>query len=325
MKKIIQNVVFLKEATVFIIFIILVFCSFHACANNDDTTGNPQLTPYSEEIYLSGGWLYYDGPRRDAGLFAYNLKTGEKEKITKQQGTLVKTTHGFFYNAGMKVYQINGLSLTLLCVIPKETQLVDYVSGKVYWRKECEALYAGNIDAAGIVSEESVKQLYRRADGGKEQYLQWVKIADDAGYLGRGDGLYFLDFQTLETKCILKGDAYGPVQSMEEEYLFVHSDAEATGLYMVSLKDHTVQKIADTKADFALVFDGMVYYNSNGGTMAYDLQKKSSERLGDSIWSGAAAVEGRNLVMRHWTEYDIYLFDLMDGTLKRLIEIGRDD
>ncbi len=307
-----------RKAATFILFIFLVFLPLTACENQGDFSGNPELTPYSKEIYVSEGWLYYDGPRRDAGLFAYNLETREKVKITKEQGTPLKTKHGLFYHVGMKIYRMDGLSLELLCVIPKETQFVDYVQGKVYWREGGKVLYEGTINAGGIVSEESVRTLYRKTE--ENGRLSWAKIGDEGAYLARQDGFYYLDFETLETECIFEGDVFGLVQSLEEEYLFAHSGQEEKELYMVSLKDYTVQKIADTKTDFALVCDGTVYHNG-GGTTAYDLGDGSSKRLGDGVWSGAAAIYDHSLIMRHRALYSIYLFDISDGSCERIIDM----
>lgn len=311
----------LYKASAFILLIISVLSSLTACGEKAESGGNPELTPYSEEIYVSGEWLYYDGPRRDAGLFAYNLETGEKVKITEQQGTLLKTAHGFYYSVGMKVYEINGLSLELLCVIPKEAVWADYNNGKAYWYGADEVLYAGGINAKKWILEESVQKLYQSS---ADNYIWWVKILDDRAYVGQKYGLNLVDFETLETKCIWDGKMTGVFfQSFDTEYLFVQSlegdNYERCKLYMVSAEG-VIQKIDDVSSDFALVQDGTIYYNG-GGMMAYDLEDGSKRRLGNGDWTCTAAFYDHYIILRHGAVYSIGLFDILDGTLEWIIQM----
>lgn len=318
MKKSNKHVNFLCKTAAFVLLIILTSFLLTACLEKGDSTGNPELTPYSPEIYVSGEWLYYDGPRCDAGLFAYNLETGEKVKITEQQGTPLKTSHGFYYSVGMKVYEINGLSLELLCVIPKNAELVDYVQGKVYWIAGRGGLYSGDVDSKGMVSDGSVQVLYCSTEE-ENPAIRWAKISDDGAYIGERDGLYFVDFETLEAECIWNGRISSAFyQSFEGEYLFVQSlegdNYENSTLYIVSAEG-IMQKIDEVRADFALVHDGTVYYDGSG-ILAYDLEDGSKRELGAGAWSCAAAFYDHYIILRHGDLYGIGLFDILDGTLK---------
>lgn len=182
MKKLDERPIFLRRTVILFLIIISTSFSLAACLDKGDSAGNPELTPYSPEIYVSGEWLYYDGPKQDAGLFAYNLETEEKVKITGEQGTLLKISHGFYYSVGMKVYEVNGLSLELLCVIPKEAVWADYNNGKAYWYGTDEALYTGSINEKKWILEESVQMLYQDT---ADNYILWVKILDDRAFLDR--------------------------------------------------------------------------------------------------------------------------------------------
>lgn len=312
-----------KKIVVFALLLIVVFFGCTACNDEEDVSGNPEVTPYSEEIYVSGEWLYYDGSRRDAGLFAYNLETGDKVKITGQQGTLLKTSHGFFYHVGMKVYQIREVSLEFLCVIPKNAIWVDHQQGNAYWIGEREALYRGEISFGGLIREESVKTLYRRAEG--EGKLGWVRIMEDRAYLGRRDGVYLLGFETLKTESIWEGDMqYWLVQAFEGDYAFVQSNTEIKELSILYLKDDTVQTIAETDSDFALFYEGTVYYNNlgkNGGIRAYDLSDGSDRYLGKGFWCNAAGYYDHYLILRSGENYGIYRLDVLDGSVERLVDM----
>ncbi len=69
-----------------------------------------------------------------------------------------------------------------------------------------------------------------------------------------------------------------------------------------------------------MVCDGTVYYNGSG-TMAYDLGDGNSRRLGDDVWSGAVAFYDHYLIMRHRALYNIYLYDVLDGTYKSIVNM----
>lgn len=323
MKKLDERPIFLRRTVILFLIIISTSFSLAACLDKGDSAGNPELTPYSPEIYISGEWLYYDGPKQDAGLFAYNLETEEKVKITGEQGTLLKTSHGFYYSVGMKVYEVNGLSLELLCVIPKEAVWVDYNNGKAYWYGTDEALYTGSINEKKWILEESVQMLYQDT---ADNYILWVKILDDRAFIGQKYGLYLVDFETLEAKCIWDGKMTGIFfQAFEEEYLFVQSlegdNYENSTLYIVSAEGD-MQKVDEVLAGFALVHDGTVYYDGRG-VLAYDLKSGSQRKLGAGYWSCAAAFYDHYLILRHGELYAIGIFDILDGTSKWIIDMRK--
>lgn len=325
---------FLKIRIVHLFLVMnLVVCTFAACnAPIEEGEGEFAMevlpapgtyaTPYSTEIYVFGEWLYYCGSEYDSGLYAYNLKTREDIQITEDTGIPLRTSHGFFYNIKGKVYEIQEFALKFLCELPEKAVLVDYNQDTAYWIVGREALYAGKADAEKIVLEEAARVLYRISE--EEKPILRVKILDEKAYVERFDGLYLVDFKTLETKCILKEEISLIVSSVEEDYLLVRVKSGDEGLYVVFPENNTVQKIDGIDVNFALLHEGNVFYNGKG-IRSYSLKDGNVEILSDENYQdrggsyGGVAFYDHYLVLRGEFICDIYLFDVQTGEIEHII------
>ncbi|MDE7212808.1 MAG: DUF5050 domain-containing protein [Lachnospiraceae bacterium] len=282
----------------------------------------PGVAPYSAEICVSGEWLYYCGSDIDSGLYAYNLETKEKVQITEEQGKPSKTPNGIFYNVGGKIYGIQGLTLEFLCQLPRGAVLVDYDQEKVYWVEGMETLYEGKPDAEKTVEKEDAKVLHQISPG--EKPILRARIYGEKAYVERMDGLYLVDIPTMETECILEEEISPIASSLEGDSLLVKVKSSDKGLYMVFLEDSTVQKLDGPNVNFALLHDGIVYYNGNG-IRSYDLKDGSVKTLSKEGYQdrggsyAGVAFYDHSLVLRCEFYYEIYLFDIESGEIECII------
>lgn len=302
-------------------------------------------TSYSLEgnkIVMEGDCLYYNDPEREGAMYAYNMQTKKEICISKLHGEVYRTTHGLFYLSENEVYKIVASEIVKLCELPGDGEFIDLYQDKVVWAKwnkvqksSYEYVLKQSICLQNVtegenvvsVSEPTSKKIYDIS--GTDDCINDVLFVEDELYIAQESGLYCLNYSTMELRCVFENDIM-MLCSDKEDILFKGIDVSVQdkySLYTFNKKTKIVQKINSTyEPDFAMIKDGMVYYN-DGGVMLYDISENEYNILSnDSIYSNQAytevAVYNEYIILRHGYGYYFVILNRNCNEIKKLDGTG---
>ncbi|MBQ8799103.1 MAG: hypothetical protein IJZ55_06020 [Lachnospiraceae bacterium] len=275
-------------------------------------------------------------------MYAYNMQTKEESCISKLHGEVYKTSNGLFYLSENDVYKIAAPTLEKLCELPEDGEFVDLYRGNVVWTKSSkvqkgsyeyvlkQSIFLHNATESknvSAVSESDSKKIYDIS--GATDHIKNVILVEDEFYIAQESGLYCLDYSTMASQCVFENDIV-MLCADKKDVLFKgmdESDSDRYSLYTFKTDVKGVQKINSTyEPNFAMIKDGMVYYN-DGGIMLFDIPEKEYKVLSkNSIYSNQAyttvAIYNEYVILRHGYGYYFAILDRSRNEIKKLDGTG---